>query len=95
MHYSLVSYQLTPHTICNYQGTDGTSINKQVQSLCSPLYRARNLVGYNSITALELKLSKQGYAFFILYVALLFQLADRANRVSEYLSDYLLICQSA
>jgi hypothetical protein len=54
MHYSMVSYQLTPHIICNNQGVEGTSINKQVQSLCSALYRARNLVVYNSITALEL-----------------------------------------
>jgi hypothetical protein len=53
MQYSLVSYQLTPHIICNHQGTDGTSINKQMQSLCSPLHRARNLVVYNSITFLE------------------------------------------
>jgi hypothetical protein len=53
MHYSLVSYQLIPHIICYNQGTDGTSIDKQVKSLCSPLYRARNLVVYNSITALE------------------------------------------
>jgi hypothetical protein len=43
-----------PHSICNYQGTDGTIINKQVHSMCSPLYRARNSVVYNSITALEL-----------------------------------------
>jgi hypothetical protein len=41
------------HIICNHQGTAGTIINKQVQSLCSPLYRARNLV-HNSITSLEL-----------------------------------------
>jgi hypothetical protein len=54
MHYSLVSYQPTPHIICIHQGPDGTSINKQVQSLCSPLYRARNLGVYNSITALKL-----------------------------------------
>jgi hypothetical protein len=54
MHSSLVSYQLTPHIICNHQGTDGTGINKQVQSLCSLLYRARNLVVYNSVTASEL-----------------------------------------
>jgi hypothetical protein len=54
MHYSLVSYQLTPYIICNHQGTDETSINKQVQSLCTPLCRARKLVVYNSITASEL-----------------------------------------
>jgi hypothetical protein len=40
--------------ICSHQGTTGTIINKQVQPLCSPLYRARNWVVYNSITALEL-----------------------------------------
>jgi hypothetical protein len=55
MHALLIGQLSTdPHIICNHQGTDGTSINKQVQSLCYPLYRARNLVVYNSITALEL-----------------------------------------
>jgi hypothetical protein len=74
-----ISYQLTPTSFCNHQGTDGTIINKQVHSLCSPLYRARNSVVCNSITALELCLCKTGKAFFTFYVTLLFQLADRAN----------------
>jgi catabolite regulation protein CreA len=34
-------------------------MNKQVQSLCSSMYRARNSVVYKSITALELYLSKK------------------------------------
>jgi hypothetical protein len=72
-----------PHIICNHQGTDGTITNKQVQSLCSPLYRARKSVVYNSITALELWLSKKGKAFFIFFVAMLFQLADRTNTSSD------------
>jgi hypothetical protein len=55
MHSFLIGQLSTePHIICNHQGTDGTIINKQVLSLCSPLYRARNSVVYNSITALEL-----------------------------------------
>jgi hypothetical protein len=54
--HALVIGQLStdPHIICNHQGTDETIINRQKKSLCSPIYRARNLVVYNSITALEL-----------------------------------------
>jgi hypothetical protein len=37
MHALLISYQLTPTSFCNHQGTDGTIIIKQVHSLCSPL----------------------------------------------------------
>jgi hypothetical protein len=48
MHALLIGqFSTDPQIICNHQGTDGTII-------VLSLYRARNLVVYNSITALEL-----------------------------------------
>jgi hypothetical protein len=82
MYYSLDSYQLTPTSFATIKVQTGQSLTSKCNHCALPLYRARNSVVYISVTALELYISKKDKAFLIYNVALLFQLADRANRLN-------------